>query len=205
MLVSKNAETIRRLRREAIARGDCYACRCRPVKAGSRYCVDCLKRGDVFVAKRIAKRLCFACGVRLPRSSKDRRFKRCQRCRNKALVRDAPAQAMQRDAAIANGICGRCRTRPLKHPRKQCAECLLAGTQRQRDLYRATENPRPKCFRCGRCDQEGHIASSANCPLRSKVWTVTDVGNALYRALGRWQRARWWQDVDPGQVLVDSE
>ncbi len=133
-----NAAYLRRLRQEAVARGDCYDCRCRPVKPGCRYCTDCMTRTKTTKAK-WAGRKCLNCGVAV------RRRQRCRSC----TAKDTARSKKRADTAAAGGICFRCKKRPLQPGRKQCTGCLDALAARVLARRRAEgAAPTAKCRTC---------------------------------------------------------
>lgn len=133
-----NAEYIRRLREEAVARGDCYTCRKRPAKPATRYCILCLKRNKDKKAA-WSGRKCQRCGVRV------RRVQLCMQCTIKASA----YFKKRSDNAVAAGLCSRCQKRPLQPGYKKCLECLDAGAARTQANDRAAgAAPTAKCRTC---------------------------------------------------------
>jgi hypothetical protein len=131
-----NAERLRRLRAEAVAKGLCYTCRCRPVRPGTRYCESCYanvkKNQTAAYTKRKRDGLCPTCG-----GAKDRGKIRCADC-NEAERRLARAR---NDARYAAGICAYCEN-PRAFDRRSCDACLAAAKARTsawRDRMMATK------------------------------------------------------------------
>ena len=119
-----NSERLKRYREAARARGDCYLCRCRPVKPGTIHCQECLYRIRVskkrLDAKRRAKRQCPGCGGKPARGRVT-----CEACR--ASVREMAAR--RRDRLKAEGKCIHCRLQA--EPQKTyCAKCLASMVER---------------------------------------------------------------------------
>ena len=110
-----NAEMLRRLRADAVARGLCYQCRHRPAKPGTRYCAECIKRAADY-AKSIAYKKCQSCGVDV--SARNRL--QCSACERKDIERNLRV-SMER---VQRGMCGRCGRRPVRAGSAQCVSCL---------------------------------------------------------------------------------
>jgi hypothetical protein len=115
MPFESNADRLRRYRLAAVAAGNCYTCRCRPVKPGARYCAECIAAAREY-RKSIAYEKCAHCGSEL----NGRKALLCVEC-----MRKNSAHFQRRVAdRIASGICGRCGKRPLNPGNGQCVECL---------------------------------------------------------------------------------
>ena len=110
-----NAENLRRLRQEAVAKGLCYQCRCRPVKPSTRYCVECVANNRDYDNRRRKQRarsgLCTECGTILV----DTKYKRCDACNRE----DSEALARR----ILSGKCASCRNDQVPG-HTLCQECL---------------------------------------------------------------------------------
>lgn len=149
---SRNAELIRRLRAEAVARGDCLECRCRPAATGRRTCTVCLEkhaeRKKAYTAVGLCRcgrrpvtglTTCAGCTERRDESIARRYWKRRLRglCAAFGCARPArPGRACCESCAAAavvravewqaqnvlDGLCAVCR-RPNPEPKWRCAEC----------------------------------------------------------------------------------
>lgn len=97
--MSRNADSIRRLRAAAVLRGDCMTCRCRPAKPGRKTCQHCLDDGRrqqaALEARRRRARRCPTCGQKPARG-----FVQCAACLDKSAAR------MRR--VVARGLCSSC-------------------------------------------------------------------------------------------------
>lgn len=113
--MSRNAETLKRLRAEAAAKGRCYVCRCRPQKPGAKTCVECLARVAARKVKCVADGLC-PCGK--PRGKGLTYY--CRRC----AARNSKGNLRRADRLIAKGLCRHCGTAPANHGLKHCQRCI---------------------------------------------------------------------------------
>jgi len=133
-----NAAYLRRLRQEAVARGDCYVCRCRPAKPGRRSCTECVDRVIAVKVTWIGRK-CEDCGNGV------RRRRRCRLCTTKQTTRANKRRA----AAAAAGLCPRCKKHPPQPGRKQCTGCLDYGAERALARRRSEgAAPTAKCRTC---------------------------------------------------------
>jgi len=149
MPFSSNAMRLRQYRADAVARGDCYACRCRPVKPGTRYCSACIQRAADY-ADSIAYKKCQTCGVAL----NGRRALLCERCTASNTAHGAKVAAGRK----AQGICVRCGKRESFAGAAQCLVCLDNMRDRVLAVTRAQgrkPRPCPVCRELG-IDGTGH-------------------------------------------------
>jgi hypothetical protein len=110
-----NADLLRRLRADAVARGLCMTCRIRRPRAGVKTCDVCLGHGKKVVQLRRARGGCSRCGAVL----RDR-FKLCRRCRK---ARRAVDQRRQQ-RLISAGQCIQHGGVPAVPGHVKCASCL---------------------------------------------------------------------------------
>lgn len=125
---SRNAETIKRLRAEAVERGLCYVCRFRFPRPGVRTCDECLAR--VAGHKRGSGRV----------------------KANAASSRRTARIVEQRRLA---GLCSSCGRRQIEPGRVSCSVCLdvlAAAAIERRERSGATRSS----GRCSVCGQLGH-------------------------------------------------
>jgi hypothetical protein len=130
--VSANAERLRHLRAAAAARGLCYTCRARAVRAGARYCQHCIdivnRHKSNRRRKRTAEGACAECGgVR-----EDLAFLWCVACRDA----NAEARALQ----ILDGYCERCAA--LAKPGHGMCERHLEDARERTRQWRETHRKR---------------------------------------------------------------
>lgn len=146
---SKNAQTLKRLRAEAVAQGLCFVCRCRPVKPFTRYCLECLERSRTqkrkTTKKRRNRRLCTACGGPRPRGQR-----RCDRCNEIEAARERDRLGRR----YREGICARCEAARLPD-RTMCAMCL-DGLRTRAQGDRGERSGR----RCSICRSPDHYANA---------------------------------------------
>lgn len=145
-----NAEKLRALRAEAIARGDCYVCRCRPAKLGRRNCQHCIDRAreSRLKAAEAWRRagLCPHCGKK-PSPGRVH----CDVHRLKANERNA----RKYHDAIERGLCTRCKRR-LAVDRIHCVKCAAewsAYVKARRERL-ITEG---RCTICGKDATDGRM------------------------------------------------
>jgi hypothetical protein len=146
-----NAETLRRARAEAVARGKCYTCRLRDVRPGTRYCDACIKRTADYKVK-IAYKKCTRCGAEL--HGRDALL--CTACMHKGTARNRRAS----DALVAAGICGRCGMQPVAPGHRQCVACL--DSMKDQALTRNRLNGARSRDRCSICRELGIEGTSHN-------------------------------------------
>lgn len=140
-----NADMLRRLRLAAVARGDCYQCRCRPVKPGRRYCQECLDRTGAYLAS-IRYRKCQTCGKPW------RKTLLCPDC----TAKNAKRVRAHWDERIASGLCGACGKSPLVAEKTMCLPCLEDTRLRVLAVERHRgRKPRP-CPVCRELGIEGY-------------------------------------------------
>lgn len=145
-----NAEALRALRADAVARGLCQECRCRSPRDGVKTCDVCLQRAKDRVEERRLRGKC-DCGRRPVRGKAA-----CRRCIDDRIPRDARRYAKRVNA----GVCPRCNKAPPAPNRKQCAACLDAMAALAMRLYiERTPDARPWMRRCSVCHELGHLAS----------------------------------------------
>lgn len=121
----RNAETLKRLRANAAARGLCYMCRCRFPRPGVRNCDECLRR--VYERRKFGKGL-----------EAQRRHGRKRNAR----------RSSERKVA---GLC-RCGRRPPLSGYASCSVCLdyTAAKTRQYLRTKLDAKTEPPCSICGR-------------------------------------------------------
>jgi hypothetical protein len=134
-----NAEILRRLRAEAVARGDCMECRGRPAIAGRKHCRTCLDRQAARKARNRAEGRC-ACG----RPTRHGRTA-CVACAN------SQARSGQRilERRRNNGLCMRCGAWPALTDQTMCAVCSANNRVRSQKLT-ATRRDLGVCRECGK-------------------------------------------------------
>lgn len=123
-----NAEMLRKLRADAVAKGLCQQCRYRPQKPGCKTCQRCLDATAARQDKNRAAGLC-ACG-----RPTDGRHKDCAACRK----RDRDRWRARKPELIAAGRCLMCKD-AAKPGRTLCERHLKTSaerTKRQRDQRR---------------------------------------------------------------------
>lgn len=125
-----NADRLRTLRQAAVANGLCYTCRCRPKTETSRYCAECIAKGDAYEKARAdryqAEGRC-RCG-RPPLQGRAQ----CARCQaNSERVNGARKQRL-----IAAKLCVRCGDVKAAPDRLQCSGCCKRSAQDNRDRQR---------------------------------------------------------------------
>jgi hypothetical protein len=140
----RNAETVQRLRADAVGRGFCMTCRIRRPRPGVKTCDVCLDRKRdrkraVLQARRAQGRC--KCGAVL----RNRRFKQCPQCRKTARAR-RPADLIRRlrADAVASGLCMTCRIRQPRPGVRTCDVCLGHGKK-----VVQSRRARGGCSRCG--------------------------------------------------------
>jgi hypothetical protein len=139
--VETNSARLKRLRTVAVAGGHCYLCRLRPVKPGTRYCIE---KGRLYQAS-IARKRCQNCGADVRR----RKTLLCKRC----TLENRKRQRERSRAWIAANLCGLCGKRPL-HPGRRV--CLDYNKDRHLTLARRHgQKPRNVCSVCTQLGIEG--------------------------------------------------
>lgn len=145
-----NAAYLKALRLEAVARGDCYTCRCRPAKPGRRNCQHCIDEASRYWKATQAKR---------------RKARRCPDCggkpvRGKVMCRSCADRAtMSRRAVVARGGCSLChRDRGSDGADTVCRACADRMIKRARTRYRAK-------IAAGLCCRDGCAALLASASL----------------------------------------
>lgn len=128
-----NAQMLKRLRVDAVARGLCYMCRCRFPKPGRRICEDCKGRSERW--KNGTKK-----GIAARRMYNKKR---------------AARRAAERRLA---GLCVQCGRRPLIPGYARCSVCLDSRAARARSNARANGHE-PDGRRCSVCGSPNHFAS----------------------------------------------
>ena len=144
--MTRNAESLRRLRAAARAAGLCAECRCRPAKVGCTTCQHCLDKHKERDAAYLAAGLC-ACGRQRVSATM------CAGCL-------AASNAVRARAQKANVLAGKCSCgRARADSRKRCAPCCesIKRTQAKR---REAQLAAGLCT-CGACPRP----ASANSPL----------------------------------------
>jgi hypothetical protein len=139
-----NAEVIKRLRVAALERGDCYVCRCRPVREGSKYCDQCIAdrdaRNSLLRAVRRQQGRCSVCGVPVKGG-----LWACRKHRERVNKQQAKRFATLRDKGLCR--CGK----PARPGMTLCARCGVQNNVRVRRRY----------------DQ---LVANGQCPVCAKPW-----------------------------------
>lgn len=161
-----NAERLRVLRADAVARGLCFTCRCRAVRAGTRYCDVCIQRAADYKAS-IAYVKCETCGADV----RGRGTLACDAC----TAKDTARATARRADFLARGLCGSCGLKPCYLDRSECSDCLDENKDRQLLRNReAGHRPGSPCSICSSLGLSGtghNRRSHDRWMERRKQWT----------------------------------
>jgi len=162
-MASKNAENLRKLRAEAVLRGDCYVCRARPAKPGRRCCQDCIDRSVAARKQQYANNpkrgLCTLCS----RPAVDG-IKTCQVHREDGSKRNVERY----HSKVATGRCATC-GKPDASELAHCRACLrriykakaaLDARRRAAGLCRCGARPRSGYLTCSACAEAQAVYSA---------------------------------------------
>lgn len=154
---------LKQLRIEALAKGLCYECRCRPIKSiGIKRCVECLARVHERRRRRIRNRPRGECSL-------------CTRPNLRGLTvcahhkqQKSTSQKRNLNKRKARGQCVRCneQARPGKTMCEQCAAAWVAELMRRGDARVADG----RCFHCGHKRQIETIKLCNRCTRLSRIY-----------------------------------
>ncbi len=151
--MSKNADIVRKLRADAVARGLCMTCRIRRPREGVKTCDVCLGgKKDIIQAHRARGRC--RCGA----SIAGRRFRQCSRCRRA----DRLSYRRRRDRLSAVGMCLIHPSVPVALGHTRCSSCLDKMAERARARERAQKvatGGSVELRRCSACGSTEHNLS----------------------------------------------
>lgn len=154
-----NAETIKRLRQLAKARGDCSVCRARPAREGKMTCQECVNRA-IETKRRIYRVKCGRCFGELGERSG---MVYCGPCADRIYV----VESSRRRDRKQSGMCAVCGKEKLS----TTAACVRCADKNRDKAILATRLRGAKPRTCRICGMVGHDRSGHDRMMeRAKEW-----------------------------------